>query len=120
MLESINNQVWEIEQVVSHNGLLTTPIEKLCINLLQNTLPKEWEFLEVGEGEPSDCFRVFGKRLTQIKKWLDRINNATLLADGLDLGDLFHPEVFMNACKQRSSRQMKIPIDQLKMVCSFD
>ena len=38
----------------------------------------------------------------------------------MDLSDLFHPETFLNALRQRSARQLKIAIDELKLVASFE
>jgi len=38
----------------------------------------------------------------------------------MDLSDLFHPETFLNALRQRSARQLKIAIDELKLVSSFE
>jgi dynein heavy chain 2 len=36
------------------------------------------------------------------------------------LSDLFHPETFLNALRQRSARQLKQAIDELKLVSSFE
>jgi len=33
---------------------------------------------------------------------------------------LFHPETFLNALRQRSARKLKIAIDELKLVSSFE
>ena len=38
----------------------------------------------------------------------------------VNLSDLFHPETFLNALRQRSARNLKIAIDELKLVSSFD
>jgi len=38
----------------------------------------------------------------------------------INLSDLFHPETFLNALRQRSARQLKIAIDELKLVSSFE
>ena len=38
----------------------------------------------------------------------------------VNLSDLFHPETFLNALRQKSARQLKIAIDELKLVSSFE
>jgi dynein heavy chain 2 len=58
--------------------------------------------------------------VSYFKKWIEKISNSTLLNDGLNLSELFHPEIFINACKQRFSRKLKIPIDELKTISTLD
>lgn len=36
------------------------------------------------------------------------------------MSDLLHPETFLNAFRQRSARQFKVAIDELKLVISFE
>ena len=36
------------------------------------------------------------------------------------MSQLFHPETFLNALRQKSARQLKIAIDELKLVSSFE
>jgi len=36
------------------------------------------------------------------------------------MSELFHPETFLNALRQKSARQLKIAIDELKLVSSFE
>lgn len=43
-----------------------------------------------------------------------------LLDAPVNLSDLFHPETFLNALRQKSARQLKIAIDELKLVSSFE
>jgi dynein heavy chain 2 len=42
------------------------------------------------------------------------------LGGALDLSDLFHPETFLNALRQKSARGLGIAIDELKLVSSFE
>mmetsp|Transcript_23934 Transcript_23934/g.36626 ORF Transcript_23934/g.36626 Transcript_23934/m.36626 type:complete len:171 (+) Transcript_23934:12283-12795(+) len=52
--------------------------------------------------------------------WLKRIQEKHLLEKPVNLSDLFHPETFLNALRQRSARKLKIAIDELKLVSSFE
>jgi dynein heavy chain 2 len=36
------------------------------------------------------------------------------------LADLFHPETFLNALRQKSARKQQVAIDELKLVSSFE
>ena len=51
---------------------------------------------------------------------MQKVKSKQLLDGGVDLSDLFHPETFLNALRQRSARQLKIAIDELKLVASFE
>jgi len=43
-----------------------------------------------------------------------------LLKGTVNLSDLFHPETFLNALRQRSARLLSYAIDELKLVSSFE
>jgi dynein heavy chain 2 len=51
--------------------------------------------------------------------WVQHIQAKSLLKNGINLSDLFHPETFLNAFRQRNSRIMKVAIDELKLVSDF-
>lgn len=38
----------------------------------------------------------------------------------MNLSDLFYPDTFLNALRQRSARQLKVAIDELKLVSCFE
>jgi dynein heavy chain 2 len=38
----------------------------------------------------------------------------------VNLSDLFHPETFLNALRQKSARKQQVAIDELKLVSSFE
>lgn len=43
-----------------------------------------------------------------------------LLSEQLDLSEVYRPEIFFNALKQKSGREKKVPINKLRVKCSFD
>ena len=45
---------------------------------------------------------------------------GNILRNQLSLSDLFHPEVFLNALRQKSARQIGSSIDSMKLVSAFD
>ena len=48
------------------------------------------------------------------------MQQQALLKATVNLSDLFHPETFLNALRQRSARSLKYAIDELKLVSSFE
>lgn len=53
-----------------------------------------------------------------LKDWVYKAQNSRLLGEEYDLSELFHPVVFLNACKQFASRN-KIALDKLNLVATF-
>ena len=54
-----------------------------------------------------------------LKDWVYKAQNSRLLGETYDLAELFHPVVFLNACKQYASRN-KVPLDKLSLVSTFE
>lgn len=42
--------------------------------------------------------------MTSLKKWLALTREGMLLKSDLDISDLYHPEIMLNAFKQRTAR----------------
>ena len=43
-----------------------------------------------------------------------------ILNEQLDLSEVYRPEIFFNALKQKVGREKKIPVNELKIKCSFN
>ena len=54
-----------------------------------------------------------------IKQWVVKAQNSRIKGEEYDLAELFHPVVFLNACKQSASRN-KIALDKLVMTATFE
>ena len=98
---------------------MTTEIQKLINKLIASSLPKEWEDFYSECEEPLDWIRKFGRRVILLKQWVIKANNQRLLEEQFDLSQLFHPGVFLNACKQAAARN-KIALDKLNLVATFE
>lgn len=73
-----------------------------------------------GPTNPSSWIRSVNKKGIALSQWVQRVQKGGLLKAPVNLSDLFHPETFLNALRQRSARQFKVAIDELKLVSSFD
>jgi len=63
---------------------------------------------------------VVNKKASALRGWISKVTNGSLLKSGVSLSDLFHPETFLNALRQKAARQLKYAIDELKLVSSFE
>lgn len=87
---------------------------------MKGQVPPSWETQWEGPENPSDWIRVVNKKANALLGWLQRIQKKQLLERPVNLSDLFHPETFLNALRQRSARMLKLAIDELKLVSSFE
>lgn len=121
-------------------GLLTPVIHSIATALLSDRVPSEWTTnppkggpagWQTGpETSPQAWLRELIRKRIALQKWVNAVNKGVLLdagaiagpagaapLAGLVLGDLFNPSTFINALRQQTTRLLKIPIDQLKLVC---
>lgn len=101
----------KLDAVANGNELLTTEIQEEGVRLLTNQVPgkwcKEWEGPEL----PTTWIKEFAKRMVSLKRWLELARDGTLLKNELDINELYHPEILLNAFKQKSAREARRPID---------
>mmetsp|Transcript_11234 Transcript_11234/g.1741 ORF Transcript_11234/g.1741 Transcript_11234/m.1741 type:complete len:90 (+) Transcript_11234:820-1089(+) len=83
-------------------------------------VPAKWYSIWDGAEVPNAWLKGFAKRVTCLKKWIEKTNQKCLLDEDLNLSELFHPEVFLNALKQKCCRLLKKPLNELKLASSFD
>ena len=68
-------------------------------------------FLSQSNQIPKLCFFVQG--------WVEKVERGSLLSSEVNLADLFHPNTFLNAIRQKTARLSKVSMDELRLVCSW-
>jgi hypothetical protein len=119
LVEQINKSLRSMEAVLQGRGIMTTQTQKLINKLAANSVPKDWEDFYSECEEPLDWLRKFGKRILLLKQWVLKVTAQKLDQEEFDLAELFHPGVFLNACKQAACRG-KIALDKLTLVATFE
>ena len=99
--------------------MLTPKIESDATQLMSNQVPAAWEKKWEGPDEPTNWIRVVNRKGLALVTWVQHVQAKSLLRNGINLSDLFHPETFLNAFRQRNSRIMKVAIDELKLISEF-
>lgn len=100
--------------------MLTPATQTIATELLTGQLPSSWEKMWDGPINPSNWLRSINKKGVALCGWVGRVQQGALLKQPVLLSDLLHPETFLNAFRQRSARQFKVAIDELKLVSSFE
>ena len=67
----------------------------------------------------SEWLKMFANKLEKVGVWKQLAESGKLLQEELDLSEVYRPEIFLNALKQRVGRQHKIPVNQLRIKSSF-
>lgn len=118
LFDKINTIMDQLKAVLFSNGLLTTEIIETGITFIKDQVPPKWTNLWEGPDNVSQWLKGFAKKLVGLSKWNDK--RGTLLHEQLDLSDVFHPEVFLNALRQRTARKLKIALNELELATDFD
>lgn len=69
------------------------------IDLLNLKVPTKWTAIWEGPELPNNWIKGFCKRVYSLKRWVDKTKQGGLLDEMLNLNDLFHPEIFLNALR---------------------
>ena len=120
LIEFVHKSLESISKVLSGSGLLTSTIEEDAVALLLAKVPDRWSDQWDGPSSPVSWLRALVRKAQSLKRFLERMQTGQLFSDGISLGDLFHPETFLNAFRQLTARRLKSPMETLKLVTSFD
>ena len=120
MIEKIDDSIEGINKVLFGTGLLTSDIQNEGMDLLLGNVPGKWSGFWEGPAIPINWLKTFAKKIIQLKKWVKMIEGGNLLGNELNIGDLFHPEIFLNALRQKTARKILCPINDMKLVTTFE
>ncbi|KAL4440929.1 hypothetical protein ABPG74_009342 [Tetrahymena malaccensis] len=120
MLEKIESSIEGLNKVLFGNGLLTSEIQATGMELMLGNVPEKWSKVWEGPDNANSWLKGFCSRVYQLKKWVETLRSGSLLDSPLNLSDLFHPEIFLNALRQKTARKISKPLNDLKIVTSFD
>jgi dynein heavy chain 2 len=117
----VQNNLNDINLALTGHALITSQVIKNCQNLLQNIVPEEWSNIWDGPEIPTNYLKSLGKKLNGLNKYINGVKNGDLLSNTeINLSEFLHPEAFINALRQKSAREMKVPIDELEIICEFN
>lgn len=120
ILALVDESLAALKAVLSGQGMLTAKTQRDATELLTGAVPSLWAAKWEGPMTPTSWIREINKKAVALLGWVKKMQQGQLLQSGVDLGDLFHPETFLNALRQKSARRLKLAIDELKLVSSFE
>jgi dynein heavy chain 2 len=120
ILQVVHESIATITRVLQGTAMLTATSQEEATALLRGAVPGSWSARWEGPEAPTAWISLVTKRAAALLQWADRVGKQALLREAVDLSELFHPETFLNALRQRSARALGIAIDELKLVSSFE
>ena len=119
-VSEVDGTLQALAQVLAGESLLTPAIFTAGRQLMEDTVPPEWEkHWEGPEGPVSYCKGVV-HRMVAVNAMVERTRRGSLLAGAVRLEEFFHPETFLNALRQQMARDAGVAIDTLTLVTSWD
>uniref|UniRef100_A0A1B6E6Z8 Cytoplasmic dynein 2 heavy chain 1 n=2 Tax=Clastoptera arizonana TaxID=38151 RepID=A0A1B6E6Z8_9HEMI len=113
LIQAIHNDLANISRVIKGSLLPDKDIIEFATLLMQLKTPDKWLKLWQGSTNPSLYIQSVMSKVEAMDKYKDHINTT------LNLSDVFHSDIFFSALKQQSSRDMKIPVNDLVLSCNW-
>jgi dynein heavy chain 2 len=117
----VQNCLNDINNALNKNYIITSQIINNCQSLLKNIVPEEWSNIWDGPELPNSYLKSLGKKIKGMGNYIRNVNDDKLLQKcDINLSEFLHPEAFINALRQKTAREKKIPIDELEIVSEFN
>lgn len=81
----------------------------LTFMLMSRCVLRRWSDKWEGPDEPYAWMRALMGRLAAVNELVRRAQAGRLLAEPVAIGDIFHPDVFLNALRQQTARTSTSP-----------
>lgn len=120
--DKVSNSLLNIQKVANGSGLSTPEINAEATSLLRTETPPKWQSTWPSAPDAPQAFlKGLAERIVALKgDWIRRITSSNIFQDAVKLSDFLRPDVFLNALRQQTARRLKVPIDSLHLVASFE
>ncbi|KAI9102585.1 dynein heavy chain and region D6 of dynein motor-domain-containing protein [Phlyctochytrium arcticum] len=119
LVRQIDDDLGAIGKMIRGTLLVTNELVAVADQLLRGQTPASWMTRWEASESPQQYLRGVIANETQIDTWLGSIAAGTLFDSPLRMASLFHPITFLNALRQQTARQLKKPIDELKLTTTW-
>ncbi|KAF1768244.1 hypothetical protein GCK72_000056 [Caenorhabditis remanei] len=115
LIKQLHRSIGNVAKSMKMPSLASSSTQKTIQSLVFQQTPDEWDSLWAGPADPADFLNAVVKKTRGTMQLYEssKTSSASLLSSPIDFSDLFYPNIFLNALRQMTSRQLKIPLDQL-------
>jgi len=121
IVDTVTNSLVALQKVVAGTGLSTPDLQADALCLVKGEVPEGWEEgWSAAPEEPAAFLRGLSQKLVALKSdWLSRVEQGSVIDKPVNLSDFLRPDVFLNAMRQQTARALKVSVDSLHLVSSF-
>uniref|UniRef100_A0A8C4QBH8 Cytoplasmic dynein 2 heavy chain 1 n=1 Tax=Eptatretus burgeri TaxID=7764 RepID=A0A8C4QBH8_EPTBU len=119
LVQIIHSSLRDLSRVIRGTSLPNAAVHSTATSLLSQQCPAAWQTLWEGPADPAHFLRTVVYRARAVLDMVKRLDKGTLLSDTINLSDLFHPQVFLNALRQQTARNIHNSMDTLRVVVSW-
>jgi len=123
IIEYVSKELSTFQKVCAGTLLSTSDIQNAAAELMIGEVPANW---------PGDCWptspsdpmtfltQLIAKYVALRTDWFTRLQSRALVDQEVRLSDFLRPDVFLNAMRQQTGRELNVPIDSLHLVSAWD
>jgi dynein heavy chain 2 len=119
LIQFIHKSMASLVKVIRGSQLLDEKVSQLAESLMGQETPGKWQKMWDGPEDPMVYLKAVVDKATAVQKWNSSVERGNLLNSEVDLSDLFNPGTFLGALRQRTAREYKISMDELKFSNSW-
>ncbi|CAB3410628.1 unnamed protein product [Caenorhabditis bovis] len=120
IVQNVHNSLKFVSKAVKVPSLASSATRKTIQSLVLHQTPDEWDLAWSGPPDPADYLNAVIRKTRGTQQLLATAESGSLLSHPIDFSDLFQPNVFLNALRQTTARQLSTPMDQLYLSSAWD
>ncbi|CAI5438007.1 unnamed protein product [Caenorhabditis angaria] len=120
ILQNIHNTLKYVSLGSKNPALAPASTQKIIQSLVFQQTPDEWDSIWAGPSDPADFLNAVIRKTKGTLQLLETAKSTSILSQPIDFSDLFYPNIFLNALRQTTSRQLNVPMDQLQLCSAWE
>ncbi|KAL0047749.1 hypothetical protein WJX82_010930, partial [Trebouxia sp. C0006] len=120
LITAVSTSLTSLSDVVLGSTVLTPQVQELGRVLLTNQVPSVWSEVWSGPEQPLAYCAAAAQKATSLGSCVAASAAGRLWSAQLNLGHLFNPGRLLNALRQECVHQLKVPMDNLRLVTVWD
>ncbi|KAK9815706.1 hypothetical protein WJX72_008353 [[Myrmecia] bisecta] len=120
LVGAMSAELSELAGLLNGTSGLTPAMQELGTSLVADSIPGTWEALWEGPPQPLLYCQAVAERAGALEQWAALAAAGQLWTSALTLSHLFNPGALLNALRQSAAQRLPTPIDNLKLVTSWE
>lgn len=119
LVQFIHKSMASLVKVIRGTQLLDEKVSQLADSLLKQETPGKWQKLWDGPEDPMLYIKTVVEKANAVQSWNSATEKGKLMKGDVNLGDLFNPAAFLGALRQKTARESRLSMDELKLANSW-